>query len=186
MTARAGRRDLPEGEREACVTTALEEIEKLYHAGDTDLMFFLIPMRARLLSLRGNHREAIDVMQKALPKWIKMVEEGNLLREKLFGLTQMESLPDGRITLRNTDLIQAYVQIAEYQEKLEDWVAAKKTYQKILMEFNDVDDFTPPQQRQVFFGSSVCAYHLKNYEIAIDLGEAAFVSRKVTEFRLLS
>ncbi|GAX23396.1 hypothetical protein FisN_15Lh116 [Fistulifera solaris] len=178
MAARAGRRDLPEEEREACVAMAMEEIEKLYNAGDTDLMFFLIPMRARLLSLRGDHRAAIDVMQEALPEWIKMVEEGNSLRENLFGLTQMESLPEGRITLRNTDLIEAYLQIAEYQERLEDWVAAKKTYQKIMMEFNDVDDFTPPQQRKVFFGSSVCAYHLKNYEIAIDLGEAALQTNR--------
>lgn len=185
MAARAGRRDLPEEERETLVETALEEIEKLYDTGDTALMVSLTPIRARLFSLRGDHRAAIAVLQEALPEWTKMAEQGAARRAKVYDLEQTghplpeDTLDEGpKLSLSRTVLIEVYLQIAEFQEKLEDWVAAKRTYQKILMEFDDMNDFTAPQQRRVFFGSSVCAYHLKNYDLAIDLGEAAMQTNR--------
>ena len=181
MAARAGRRELPEKERAELIATALEDLQKLLDTGDTGLTVSLTPIRAGLLGMRGDHRAAIDVLQDGLPEWTEMADLGVKRREKLFKLAMM-GLPfpedtDGP-TLSRTSLIDVYLQIADLQEKMEDWEAAKRTYQFIVMEFQDVNDFTAPQQRKVFFGSSVCAYHLKNYDVAIDLGEAALQTNR--------
>lgn len=196
MTARAGRRDLPEEERAALVSTALADVQKLCDTGDIALVVFLTPIRAKLLSLQGKHFAALAVLQEVLPEWTKMAERSANIERAIAelraqgpswsGLAQIGqayaegqvSLPDDKISLRKTDLIEMYLHIADIQQDLEDWEAAKQTYQKIVMDFEEVNDFTAPQQRRVFMGSSVCAYHLKHYDVAIDLGEAALQTNR--------
>lgn len=64
--------------------------------------------------------------------------------------------------------------IGRAQRLAKKWTDAKKTYQDLASEWM-MDDkaTTPQQQREIFTSMSECAYHLGNYDVAIDIGEGA-------------
>jgi len=57
-----------------------------------------------------------------------------------------------------------------YWQYTENWEGAIEVYKSI---FDETQDRSPPEQRQVIMGLSRCFYEIGKYDLAIDLGESA-------------
>lgn len=146
--------------------------------------------RALLQSYVGDHKAALKGLQEAIPVFTEMAENGakaevllaKCLAENLRFSVEAKKHNIGApgSALRKTDLLTLYLHIADAQKKLEDWEAAMKTYTYIFENFKVRSEMTAQQQLQTFVGGQECAYEMKDYRYAMQLGDTVM---KTNRFR---
>ena len=190
IEAQEKRGSLSVGERNALVTEALADIDKLCRAGGPKMKLAFTLDQAMLLSLRGDHKAALKVLRKALPEWSDLAERNTahfelaaicFARNLDFSVeAKKKNLDPTGVLLRKTELLGLYLEIAKTQKKLGRWVAAGDTYQLIYEKFRIEDGMTVGQQESIFKGAQECNYHMGNYELAISLGEDSMEANRIS------
>lgn len=188
IVARVERGDMSEGERKELATKALADIEKLCDIGDPLLKVIFTHNRATLLSCRGDHNAALKGLQDAIPVFTEMAENGakaeaimaKCIAQNLRFTEEIRkhNLGAPGSVPRKTDLINLYFNIAKVQKKLEDWDAAAETYKKMYESFQVGPEMNAHQQREVFLGAQECAYQMKDYRYAMQLGDTVMKTNR--------
>jgi len=139
-----------------------------------------------------------DWMQEAVFRGRKLAhlqERGNTLLQKLGDddnnvqnshyaaelediIVQIKALSAEGMATDATSHAKICLKIGQVQRLQKDYEAAKSTYQSLTQQYPDVSDLTAPQQRELFMAMSETAYHLKGYDVAIGLGEAALLMNR--------
>ena len=188
IVARVKRGDLPEEQRIELAAKALADIQKLCDTGDRLVKINFTHNRATLQSYQGDHKAALKGLQEMIPLFTEMAEIGTKA-EALMAKCIAENLRFSKESkkqnigapgsaLLKTDLINLYLHIAKVQKDLEDWEAAMKTYIHILDTFKARLEMTAHQQREAFVGAQECAYEMKDYRYAMQLGDTVMKTNR--------
>ncbi len=183
IAARVQRGDLSVEERNQLLDQALADVQKVCDNGGPPMNIIFTHDRARLLSLRGETVVALKELQDDLPEWTELAEKGAKIEAIMMKCRAMNldfndevkkynlGTPGG--VLRKEALVQLHLQIAELQMTLENWQAAADTYLFLHEGFQVGPEMSIIQQRELFQNFQKCAYSMKNYNLAISLGEAS-------------
>ena len=194
--ARGGEKSLPQEERSKCYDLALQQLDKILSGGKNDRDLASMSLKAQILTHR-NPKEAVELYKVLLARDEESASNITKLNVLLDRVQIAMNAEDDDAAERHMDEVEAFQQslgfvsrigdpadpvrlvdvklmLAEAHEASGQWQEALDVYIMLLNQFETPDMASPRQNRSVFSGISRCMYEMKEFEKAVQAGEAAW------------
>lgn len=190
MASRVYRSDVQESERIALAREGLEELN-LYVGEDERREFGMLFAKVEFMGALGDVQGAVEYLTSLKPKITALNQHGKEINRRMNHIDQISHDPgradeverlldEAEVLLQSDvgyvkdgDLIETLLKIAQMQQHLCAWKDSRMTYRELCKLFPEQHMLTPPYLRQIYAGMTRCLYEEGNYEDALYSGSAA-------------